>query len=160
MLALPWRLRNRVHPLAAADHFFGEMPKATFTAFAINALPIDRKSGKGRETMQSLRERLLADRFGVVLFPEGTRSASGALGEFKSGVGILVAETNLPVVPAFIEGAFDAFPKAAKWPLPRKVRLRLGKPLVFADLPQDPAGYQEVARRLRDAVIALSDARQ
>lgn len=155
MLALPTRLRDRTHPLAAADHFFGEVPMATFTAFAINALPVDRTSGKGRETMETLRERLLTQPFGLVLFPEGTRSRTGEVGKFKAGIGQLVAGTSIPVVPCYIDGAFEAFPATAKFPRLKPVRLIIGPAQTFPEWEPTRENLQEIASRLQAAVMAL-----
>lgn len=159
MLAVPPLVRDRVHPLAAADHFFGEVPMATFTAFAFNALPVQRKGGgKGREDMLALRERLLTDKCGLVLFPEGTRSRTGTMAPFKSGIGMLVAGTDVPVVPCYIEGAYDAFPASAFLPRPKRVRLHVGAPLTFANSPNDRQGCEDVVARLQEAVQALAGA--
>jgi 1-acyl-sn-glycerol-3-phosphate acyltransferase len=156
MLSVPPKWRDRVFPLAAADHFFGEVPLATFTALALNALPMPRQGGgQGRETMLYLRDRLREEGCGVVVFPEGTRSRTGELGRFRSGVGLLVAGTDIPVVPCWIEGAYAAFPAVAKFPRPRPVSVVIGEPLTFAGLAPDQSGCETVAKDVERAVRAL-----
>ncbi len=52
----------------------------------------------------------------VIIFPEGTRSADGALGEFKKTFAILSTELNVPVIPVAIDGAYRALPTGSKLP--------------------------------------------
>ncbi len=52
----------------------------------------------------------------IVIFPEGTRTRSGALGIFKKTYAILAKELNVPIVPAVINGAFEALPSGARIP--------------------------------------------
>jgi 1-acyl-sn-glycerol-3-phosphate acyltransferase len=59
----------------------------------------------------------------LLLFPEGTRSTTGELGEFKPGIGVMLAGT-IPVVPRYIGGAFLALPKGSRFPRPRCIELR------------------------------------
>ena len=66
---------------------------------------------------------------GLILFPEGTRSRDGSLQPFKAGLGMLTAGTAVPVIPCYLDGAYQAFPPTARWPRPRKIRLKVGHPL-------------------------------
>lgn len=83
--ALPAKLRQSVLPVAAGDYFFQAPAMAAFAAFCLNALPLWRKSA-GRHAMEDLRKRLLEDRCAYILFPEGTRSRTGEVGQFKAGL--------------------------------------------------------------------------
>ena len=58
----------------------------------------------------------------LILFPEDTRTASGRMGEFKPGIGLLVAGTSLPVVPCHLRGGFPPSPKGKSSPRPRKLQ--------------------------------------
>lgn len=154
--ALPWRLRQHAFPIAAGDVFFETPGVALFSAMMLNALPMWRKSC-GPHAMKQLRERLIGDPAIYVLFPEGTRSRDGSLGKFKPGLGMLVAEAAVPVVPCFLDGAFAACPPERKLPLPKPLNLRIGEPLVFADVRNERTGWQEIASRLEAAVTKLRD---
>lgn len=92
---------------------------------------------------------------GLILFPEGARSRDGSMLPFKSGIGRIVAGTSVPVVPCWLDGAFAAFPPGKWVPRPRKLVVRVGKPIVFADVAADRAGYDAVTTRLREAVEGL-----
>ncbi len=155
--ALPWQLRRSAFPIAAGDVFFETPAVALFSAMMLNALPMWRKSC-GPHAMKQLRERLLGDPAIYVLFPEGTRSRDGNMGRFKPGLGMLVAESQVPVVPCFLHGAFAACPPERKMPLPKPLHLRIGAPLDFSAVANDRAGWQEIATRLEAAVAAVRDA--
>ena len=68
-----------------------------------------------KQSIQSLAEALKKGK-NVVIFPEGTRSKTGDLGEFKKTFAILSVELNVPVVPVVISGAYDVLPKGSKFP--------------------------------------------
>ena len=46
-----------------------------------------------------------------MLFPEGTRSATGCMGDFKIGAFELALRTRSPVQPILIQGTAKALPK-------------------------------------------------
>lgn len=65
----------------------------------------------------------------VVIFPEGTRSKDGGLGEFKSGGFLLALKAEQPIVPVMIKGAFDILPAHTLLLKPGKITVRIGTPL-------------------------------
>jgi 1-acyl-sn-glycerol-3-phosphate acyltransferase len=154
--ALPWRLRQSVFPIAAGDVFFETPAVALFSAMMLNALPMWRKSC-GPHAMQQLRDRLIGEPAIYVLFPEGTRCRDGNMGRFKPGLGMLVAEAEVPVVPCYLHGAFAACPPDKKLPRPHPLHLRIGPPVQFTEVKNERAGWQEIASRLEAAVAALRD---
>lgn len=149
-----WRHRDRVFPLAAGDYFFETPAMATFAAMCINALPLWRRNC-GRHVLGELRMRLINEPCAFVLFPEGTRSTDGVMGPFKSGLGMLVAEAAVPVVPCRINGAMQAFPRDTHLPRPRRVSLKIGPPLHFQDVGNDRPGWDLIAQQSRTAVESL-----
>ena len=157
--ALPLRLRERLLPIAAGDVFFQTHAHARLSSWLLNALPMWRHNC-GPHALKELRTRLVEEPCGYVLFPEGTRSRDGELGEFKAGAGMLVAGTPAPVVPCYIEGAHAAWPPARRWPRPGAVRLHVGKPLRFDDLPNRRASWREVVEQLDRAVRDLREQAQ
>jgi len=159
--ALPLRMIHRVFPAAASDYFFISLPRLALAAVVINALPFDREL----HIRQSLKlcQHLLTDAGAgnvLVLFPEGTRSISGELGDFQPGIGLLTAGTPIPVIPAWIEGARGARPKGARFPRPRKIRLILGESREYDHLSRNKANAQYIASDLRDAVQYLAANRE
>jgi 1-acyl-sn-glycerol-3-phosphate acyltransferase len=67
----------------------------------------------------------------VGIFPEGTRSPDGRLYRGKTGVARIALESGAPVIPVGIIGTDLAFPRGAKLPRPRSVRIVFGPPITF-----------------------------
>jgi 1-acyl-sn-glycerol-3-phosphate acyltransferase len=94
---------------------------------ALGAFPVTRGAGD-QETIETAKQILGRGEI-VLMFPEGTRTRPGSLGQPKRGVGRLALETGAPVVPIAIIGTEDI---RRGWRIrPRKVRLRAGRPLYF-----------------------------
>lgn len=154
--SLPWRLCDRIFPVAAGDTFF-ETPLITaFAAGFLNALPMWR-SHCGSHALQELRERLVDEPCSYIIFPEGTRSRDGAMSNFKQGIGSIVAGTPVPVVPCHLEGSFAAWPAERRFPRFRRLSLRIGEPQRFESAPNDRGGWKEIARTLEASVRQLGE---
>jgi 1-acyl-sn-glycerol-3-phosphate acyltransferase len=69
----------------------------------------------------------------VGIFPEGTRSPDGRLQRGKTGVARVALESGAPVIPVGIIGTDLAFPRGARLPRPRSVRIAFGPPITFAN---------------------------
>jgi 1-acyl-sn-glycerol-3-phosphate acyltransferase len=156
--ALPRRQRRFVLPVAAGDTFFVSPLIAAFAAACLNALPLWRKNA-GRHALQQLRERLISEPCAFILFPAGTRSRDGSFLSFKPGLGMMVAGTSAPVVPCFLEGAFETFPPGARWPRPRQITLTVGAPIDFSTVENTRAGWELIASRSERAVRDLAGPR-
>ena len=154
--ALPLRLRNCVIPLAAGDTFFQTPVVAAFATSMMNALPLWRKNC-GHHAIDTLRQRLTTERCGYILFPEGTRSRTGRMGVFRHGIGMLVAGTDVPVIPCHLQGTFEAMPPAAKWPRRTRIVLRIGAPIRFSNIPNERSGWQVIAQTLEQSVRLLDE---
>jgi 1-acyl-sn-glycerol-3-phosphate acyltransferase len=94
---------------------------------SLGAFPIDR--GASDQDAMGLAREILERGDVVVIFPEGTRTRPGALGNPKRGVGRLALETGAPVVPVAVIGT-EAIRRG--WRIrPHHVRIRAGRPLTF-----------------------------
>jgi 1-acyl-sn-glycerol-3-phosphate acyltransferase len=71
---------------------------------------------------------------------------------FKHGLGMLVAETNVPVVPCGLIGTFEALPPNRKVPRPVGIKVIIGEPLNFAPTTNNREGWSQIARNLESAV--------
>jgi 1-acyl-sn-glycerol-3-phosphate acyltransferase len=151
--SVPWRIRRRMYPIAAGDVFFETPLIAAFAAGIINALPMWRKR-VGRHALSDLRTRLHEDRCAYILFPEGRREPDGELLEFKPGVGMLIAGSDIPVVPCFLHGCFPALPRESKIPRPRRITVQIGRPLFFPGLPNTRETWDHIAAECERAVRA------
>jgi 1-acyl-sn-glycerol-3-phosphate acyltransferase len=153
--ALPIRRLHRAFPAAAADYFFATPVAGALSGVLINALPFSRR-GKVRQTLDNFRNLLAADGNVLILFPEGTRSTTGEIGDFKGGIGQLVAGSDVPVVPCHLGNAHRAWPKGAWLPRPRKLRLTIGQPMRFAHLQRNRQDVARIALDLETAVRKLA----
>jgi 1-acyl-sn-glycerol-3-phosphate acyltransferase len=154
LAALPLRKLHRAFPAAASDYFFQSVARLWIAAVIVNALPFSRQM-RVRQSL-SLCEQLLASPGTIlIIFPEGTRSTTGELREFKSGIGALVAGRDVAVVPCFIDGSFRAWPKGRRLPRPRKLRLIVGAPLNYWARSRDKMEICAIAAELREAVNEL-----
>lgn len=100
----------------------------------LNCIPI-REDGNDPAAIKEILKRLGEGR-AVLIFPEGTRTHDGGITHFKRGAAVLVRRARCPVVPVALEGAFDAWPRHAKRPLVRGMRLScaFGRPISQEDL--------------------------
>jgi 1-acyl-sn-glycerol-3-phosphate acyltransferase len=90
-----------------------------------------------------------------IVFPEGTRTRTGAMSTFKPGIGMLVAATAVPVVPCRLIGTYEALSCNRRWPRPTKVRLVIGEPMVFDRMSDNRQGWDQVAGMIEAAVVGL-----
>ena len=129
-----------------------------------NSVPVDRDGG-GAAGLKAILNRL--KRGGaIIMFPEGTRTHDGNLQPARSGIGLAVIKSNVPVVPARIFGSFEAYNRRMKIPrfFLREMSVKYGEPLDFKELraeaktcakPRLKEIYQEVADQLMEKIAAL-----
>jgi len=111
--ALPRKLARYVAAGAAADYFFDVWWRKGLTSLFFNAFPVDRTGLRGRK---GLATSLLDDGIPLLLFPEGTRSRTGEMGNFKPGAAALCISRDVPCLPVAIVGASEAMPYGKSWP--------------------------------------------
>jgi 1-acyl-sn-glycerol-3-phosphate acyltransferase len=155
--ALPLNRLQRVFCAAAYDYFFQSLPLTWVATVVANALPFSRELQAG-QSLNLCGALLQIPGQVLILFPEGTRTTTGALGRFKPGVGVLLAGNDALVVPCHLAGAFAAWPKGRSIPRPRKLTLRIGPPRTYANLEAGREGAFAVAADLEQAVAQLAAA--
>jgi len=121
-------VRQRQCAFVARGGLFRSRPLAWLLS-AVNSIAIR----ENEPDTAAIREvlRLLEGGHAVVLFPEGTRSPDGSMTPFKRGVAVIVKRARCTIVPAAIEGAFDAWPRNARFPrlIRRRVAVMYGAPI-------------------------------
>src|SRR5258708_370339 len=152
--ALAPRHREHAFPIAAGDVFFQSDVASTFSAIMLNALPMWRKNC-GPHALADLRRKLQEEKSIFIIFPEGGRSRNGSMMPFKHGLGMLVAETNVPVVPCGLVGTFEALPPERNIPRSGVIKLVIGDALDFASTANDRAGWSQIAARVESCVRVL-----
>ncbi|MEO0479713.1 MAG: lysophospholipid acyltransferase family protein [Planctomycetota bacterium] len=125
--------------------FFGAWMRAVGTVF----LP---RGGDAKAAILTAC-RLLTEGRVVCLFPEGSRSDDGAVGEFERGVLLILRRTPVPVLPLGIQGAREAMGRGKNWPRPRKIRMRYAAPL-SPDEVLAPGGLEALRAQVADLASA------
>lgn len=95
------------------------------------------RRGEGDRAAQRIALEHLAVGRPIGIFPEGTRSRDGILGEAKPGVALLAMRSGATLVPVGISGSGKIFPGRSRWPHRTRVDIRVGKPF---SLPHQPDG--------------------
>jgi 1-acyl-sn-glycerol-3-phosphate acyltransferase len=154
LVALRGRIKH-LHPLAAKDYFFRNAPLAWFSRIFLNAIPFDRQTHVGESLGLTLS--LLQRGHSVIFFPEGSRSTTGVIQPFRRGIGVLAVESGVPVVPAYISGAFRSWPKGRALPRPGHVSIRFGPPIIVQRNPETLSDQvRQVTADIQRAVEALA----
>ena len=114
-----------------------------------NVFPLPQQSGV-RESFAYAGESV--DRgYGVMVFPEGVRTADGKPCPFRSGIGMLAARLDIPVVPMRIDGLYEMKMAGHKIARPGTLTVTVGKPMRFS--PETPP--EEITRQLDQATWAM-----
>ena len=125
--ALPPGARRRTAVAAAADYFYSGRFRGVVMSLLLGTFPFSREGGV-RASLEYCGT--LADAgWSVLIYPEGTRSVTGSMGPFRSGIGLLAQQLGVPVIPVGIVGTYDILPKGSTRPRRRAVTIRFGRPL-------------------------------
>jgi len=90
-----------------------------------------------KQSLQKMAEVLKSGK-NIIIFPEGTRSFDGKIGDFKKTFAILSRELQVPVVPVAINGAYDVLPRGAHIPRPfKKINVKFLDPIYPENLSYD-----------------------
>jgi long-chain acyl-CoA synthetase len=117
-----------------------------FMAGKHNVIVVDLADGL-KESIQKLAS-VLKEQKKVVIFPEGTRTSTGKIGDFKKTFAILSKELNVPIVPVAIDGAYRALPKGKKIPrLFTKVQVTYMPPVYPGS-----ADFDELADKVKNKI--------
>lgn len=155
--ALPSKSFRYLYSLGFQRYFTGRF-KESFARLS-HVIPIDRETYLNKAFQMAAY--VLRNGKSLLIFPEGGRSYDGEIMEFKRGVGILSLELNVPVIPTYIKGSFEALPRGAIWPKFTEIKITFGKPLYPSDLdmsrkPEGMDKYQFFMNELREKVRGLS----
>lgn len=119
---------------------------------SVGTIPVDRDGGQDVSAIKRVL-RAIKDERGLILFPEGTRTADGTLQPAKPGVGFIAIKTQVPVVPVRIFGSFEAFGKSRPLRLGTPVTVVFGTPLAPAFY-DDPKAGKDRAQVASDRIMA------
>jgi long-chain acyl-CoA synthetase len=162
--ALPPRLRHRLATAMRGEllremrypdeaWFFlrrwHEQLKWVLVTGLFNVFPLPQKAGY-QESFSYAGS--LADRgYSILVFPEGRRTETGEMYEFRKGIGLLATRLNLPIIPMRIDGLFPLKQQRRYFSRPGTVQVRVGEPVTFEST-DDP---ESIAKKLQGIVEQL-----
>jgi long-chain acyl-CoA synthetase len=115
----------------------------------LNLFPLPREAGF-RESFAFAGESV--DRgYNILIFPEGRHTTDGAIRPFRSGIGLLVNNLRIPVVPLRIDGLFELKQRGKKTARPHQITVRIGEAVYFPP-DSDP---EQIAAELKNRVERL-----
>jgi 1-acyl-sn-glycerol-3-phosphate acyltransferase len=153
--ALPRQWRQRTAVAAAADYFYKKRAVAHAVALIFNTVPIMRRGGGGvGNGAFDHVDRLIDERWNLLIFPEGTRSREGKLGRVRSGAAVIAQQHGIPIIPIHVKGTHDAMPPGRNWPKRVKgffsrrhrVEIHFGPP-IYPAAAEDPSQMMDRLRR-------------
>ena len=138
------------------DYFFNNAIKRLVFGQLFDTIPFDRHA----DGIAGLRRcgEALSRGDGLLLFPEGTRSTTGCMREFKVGVAVLAIEHNVPIVPVYIDRTYALMRKGARFVRPGSVTVSFGEAILPPDREATTnhyAAFGALTERVRKAVDAL-----
>ncbi|MEM7681750.1 MAG: lysophospholipid acyltransferase family protein [Planctomycetota bacterium] len=124
-----------------------------FMLSRLNGIPVDQDSSD----LKAMRKCIEVLRGGarLLIFAEGSRTATGQMQPFASGVSLILKRAKPTVIPVAIEGAYDIYPIHARKPrFGPSAAVAYGKPIdrrvLAAMKPEDALRHIEVeVERLR-----------
>ena len=147
LVGLPFR---RPISFLARDSLF-QIPVVGWILKNTYVMPINQQVA-GTASLRDLIGRL-QNGWLVGIFPEGTRTQTGAIGEMKPGFAAIVRRAKKPVIPIGISGAYQALPMGGWFLKPTRVRVVFGEPLSVEEL------EQYIGRGQEDELVALVQSR-
>ena len=152
---LPLLVPRRITFLAKREYFtqpglVGFFKKTFFTG--VGQVPIDRSGGSAAQAAMDTAVRLLREGNLLGIYPEGTRSPDGRLYKGKTGVARMTLEAGVPVVPVAMIGTDKVNPIGSRMWRPRKVHIKIGKPLDFSRY-AGMAGDRFIERSMTDEIM-------
>ncbi|MDU0457607.1 MAG: AMP-binding protein [Geobacteraceae bacterium] len=152
MFALPPKIRYRTATAAWEEFFFGDYHGLNrilrrmsyeYASVLFNLFPLPQSQGFGGSL--KFMGRLCDAGVNILIFPEGGHARDGKMQPFQMGLGIMVKELGIPVVPIRISGTDQVLPHEASFPKRGKVTVTFGEPLRFRF--EEPAEIVELTRQ-------------
>lgn len=151
--------------VAAADYWFDTKYKRAYMNNFTTLIPIER-TGSLRQSLRHVTE-ILKQGYNTLIFPEGTRSLDGEIHEFKPIIGYLALNEKIGILPIYIWGTFEAFPKGMTIPAQKsigaKIGAKIGRFLEYEELAEMTKGvpnteaYRLIAARVQHEVENMRD---
>jgi long-chain acyl-CoA synthetase len=166
--ALGKEVAEQTVAVAAADYWFDTKYKRAYMNNFTTLVPIER-TGSLRQSLRHVTQ-ILDEGYNALIFPEGGRQESGRIAEFKPIIGYLALNQKVGILPIYIWGTYEAFPKGMIIPpttsIGAKVGARVGRFLEYDELAKMVEGvpnteaYRLVAARVQHEIENMRDGRR
>ena len=115
------------------------------------------RRGQGDRSAQRKALDLLASGSSMGIFPEGTRSRDGQMGEARAGAALMAIRTGVQVLPVGIAGTYAIFPGRSRWPHRSPITIRVGAPFRLAIQAEglDRAALKSGTEQIMQAIAGL-----
>lgn len=143
-------LDRRVFYMAKEELFANKIFAAAITN--LGAFPVKRGAADRNAIKRALA--LLKEGQCLGVFPEGTRSRTGALGKAEAGVALIAAMSKAPVVPAAIINTNKMFSSEKLFP---RLTVVYGRPMKFEGSTKDKAALEAFSQSIMDEIAKLLD---
>ena len=110
--------------VAAADYWFDTKYKRAYMNNFTTLVPIER-TGSLRQSLRHVTQ-ILNEGYNALIFPEGGRQESGQIAEFKPIIGYLALNQKIGILPIYIWGTYQAFPKGTIVPPRESIGAKIG----------------------------------
>ena len=122
---------------------------------------VHRKNEESKKEAVEKSIEVLKKGASLIIYPEGTRTRNGKMGEGKPGIAKIFLKTGVPILPVGIKGTFELMPVGTSFPkIKREVKINIGKPLFFEEelkkaknLAEDSIEYQEILDKITKEVM-------
>jgi long-chain acyl-CoA synthetase len=151
--------------VAAADYWFDTKYKRAYMNNFTTLVPIER-TGSLRQSLRHVT-RILQEGYNALIFPEGGRQESGEIAEFKPIIGYLALNQKIGILPIYLWGTYEAFPKGTIIPktqsLGAKIGAKVGRFLEYEELLEMTKGvpnteaYRLIAARVQHEIENMRD---
>ncbi|MEG1925989.1 MAG: lysophospholipid acyltransferase family protein [Ruthenibacterium sp.] len=113
---------------------------------------LDRENPRQAVTALAEAGKAVAGGKSMIVFPEGTRSKGGPMGEFKSGGFKMACKAKAPIVPVVIDGSYKIMEANGNWMRPAHVNITILPPIATAALTREEqkALPQKVAQMIAE----------
>ncbi|CAN5253879.1 hypothetical protein BH10ACI1_BH10ACI1_10160 [soil metagenome] len=154
--------------VAAADYWFDTKYKRAYMNNFTTLVPIER-TGSLRQSLRHVT-RILNEGYNALIFPEGGRQLSGEIAEFKPIIGYLALNQKIGILPIYLWGTYEAFPKGTIIPktksLGAKIGAKVGRFLEYEELLEMTKGvpnteaYRLIAARVQHEIENMRDGKR
>ncbi len=155
--ALPRNVREKTRLVAAKDYWIGGPIRRFLAIRVMNVILVDRDNVSKRNNPLYHMLDEMGDKYSIIIFPEGSRSTTGVVGEFKSGVYYLVKKRpELELIPVYLDNMNRILPKGVLLPAPMLSRVLFGAPIWY----EKNESKEDFLIRARQRVLALKSFRE